>query len=72
MKILKGKLRGTLIPTLLDHMESRPPLVGSPFHLIHHFLNHPYPPKGYKYWLTPHGLGEEIYVAAPKFWPNLG
>ena len=47
-------------------------LVGSPFHLIHHFLNHPYPPKGYKYSLTLHGLDEESYAAALKFWPNIG
>ena len=31
------------------------PLVGSPFHLIHHFLNHPYSPKAYKTLLIPHG-----------------
>ena len=55
MKLLEGILRGTLISTHVDHLDSRYPLVGSPFHLTHHFLNHPYPQKAYKTWLIPHG-----------------
>ena len=55
MQVLRDQLRGTLIPILVDHLDLRSPLVGSPFHLIHHFLNHPYPPKAYKTWLIPHG-----------------
>ena len=57
MKLLEGRINSTLIPTLVDHLDSISPLVGSPFHLIHHFLNHPYHPKGYKYYLILHGLG---------------
>ena len=72
MKLLKYKRFGTPIPTLVDHLDSRSPLVGYPLHLIHHFLNHPYPLKGYKYILIPHGLEEECYAAALKFYPNLG
>ena len=48
MKILKGRLHGSLIPTLEDHLGSRSILLGSPIHLTHHFFNHPYPPKAYK------------------------
>ena len=55
MKLLEGRIHGTLIPTPMDHLDSISPIVGSPFHLIHHFLNHPYPPKAYKTWLIPHG-----------------
>ena len=48
MKLLKGMLHGSLIPTPEDHLGSRSILLGSPIHLTHHFLNHPYPPKAYK------------------------
>ena len=48
MKLLEGRLRGTLIPTPEDHLYSRSILLGSPIHLIDHLLNHPYPPKSYK------------------------
>ena len=72
MNLLEDHLCGTLIPTFVDHLDSISPLVGSPFHLIHHFLNHSYPPKGFKTWLTPNGKGEESYAAAPMIWPNLG
>ena len=55
MKLLEGILCGTIIHNLVEHMDSKYPLVGSPFHLIHHFFNHPYPPKAYKTWFIPHG-----------------
>ena len=48
MKLLEGRLRGTLVPTPEDHLDSRSILLGSPIHLTHHFLNHTYPPKAYK------------------------
>ena len=54
MKILKGRLCGTLIHTPEDHLDSRSILLGSPFHLTHNLLNHPYPPKAYKTKLMPH------------------
>ena len=72
MKLLEGRLHGTLIPTLMDHLDLRSTLVGCPFHLIHLFLNHPYPPKACKAWLILHGKVEKIYAAALRFWPNLG
>ena len=55
MKLLKGRLHFTLIPTPEDHLNLRSILLGSPFHLTHYLLNHPYPPKAYKTWLIPHG-----------------
>ena len=48
MKLLEGRLHGTLIPTPKDHLDSRSILLGSPIHLTHHFLNHPYPLLAYK------------------------
>ena len=59
MKLLEGRLRGTLIPTPKDHFDSRSNLLGYPFYLTHHLLNHPYPPKAYKTWLILHGKGEK-------------
>ena len=67
MKLFKGWLSGTLIPTPLDHLESIFPLVGSPFHLIHYFLNHPYPPKAYKSSLISMVEREKGYVVALSF-----
>ena len=55
MKILEGRLRGTLIPTLKDHLDLRSILLGSAFHLTHHLPNHIYPPKAYKTRLISHG-----------------
>ena len=55
MKLLKGRLHGTLIPTPEDHLDSRSILLGSPIHLTHHLINHPYPSKAYKIRPIPHG-----------------
>ena len=55
MELLEGRLRGTLIPTPEDHLDSRSILLGYPVHLNHHLINHPYPPKAYKSRLIPHG-----------------
>ena len=55
MKLLEGRFRGTLIPTLEYHLESRSILLGSPIYFTHHLLNHPYPPKAYKSRIIPHG-----------------
>ena len=55
MKLAEGRLHGTLIPTPQDHLDSRYILLGSPFHITHHLLNHPYPPNTYKTKLIPHG-----------------
>ena len=67
MKILEGRLRGTLIPTPKDHLDSRSILLGSPFHLTHHLLNHPCPPKAYKTWFIPMVEREKSYVVALMF-----
>ena len=55
MNIIEGRIHGTIIPTPKDHLESRSVLLGYPFHLTHHLLNHPYPPKAYKTRIIPHG-----------------
>ena len=55
MKLLEGRLRGTLITTPEDHLDLRSILLGYPFNLTHHLLNHPYPPKVYRNRLIPHG-----------------
>ena len=72
MKLLKGSLRGTLILTPKDHLDLRSILLGYPFHLTHHLLNHPYPPKAYKNWFIPMVEREKSYAVALRFWPNLG
>ena len=55
MKLIEGRLHVTLILTLVDHLDSISSLFGSPFHLTHQLLNHPYSPNAYKTWLIPHG-----------------
>ena len=70
MKLLKGRLRGTLIPTPEDHLDLRYILLGSPIHLTNHLLNHPYPPKASKSRLISMVQGEKIYVVALTFWPK--
>ena len=70
MMLLEGRLHGTLIPTLEDHLESRSILLGSPIHLTHHFLNHPYPLLAYKSRLISMVEREKIYVVALTFWPK--
>ena len=55
MKLLEGRIHGTLIPTPEDHLDSRSILSGSPIHLTHHLLKHYYPPKAYKIRLISHG-----------------
>ena len=69
MKLLKGRLRCSLIPILEDHLGLRSILLGSPIHLTHHFLNHPYPPKAYKNKLISMVEREQGYVVALSFWP---
>ena len=67
MNILEGRLRGTLIPTPKDNLDSRSILLGSPIHLTHHLLNHPYLPKAYKRRLISMVEGEQSYAIALKF-----
>ena len=71
MKLLEGRLRGSLIPTPEDHLDLRSILLGSPIHLTHHLLNHPYPPKAYKSKIIPMVEGEQSYAVALTFWPKL-
>ena len=68
MKLLEGRLHGTLTLTPGDHLDSRSILLGSLFHLTHHLLNQPYPPNAYKSRLTPHG--EQSYTIALTFMPK--
>ena len=70
MKLLEGRLRGTLIPTPEDHLDSRSILLGYPIHLTHHLLNHLYPPKAYKRRLISMVEGEKSYVVELTFWPK--
>ena len=70
-KLLKGRLRGSLIPTSEDHLGLRSILLGSPIHLTNHLLNHPYPPKAYKSRLISMVEREQSYVVALSFWPRL-
>ena len=58
MKLLEGRIHGTLIPTHEDHLDSRSILLVSPIHLTHRLLNHPYPPKSYKSKLVSMVEGE--------------
>ena len=55
MKLLEGRFHGTVIPTTEDHLDLRSILLGSPIHITHHLLNHPYPLKAYKIGLILHG-----------------
>ena len=55
MKLLEGRLRGTLIPTPKDHFDLRSIILLSPIRLTHDLINDPYPPKAYKSRLIPHG-----------------
>ena len=55
MKLLEGRIHGTLIPTPEDHLDLRSILSRSPTHLTHYLLNHPYAPKAYKIRLIHHG-----------------
>ena len=70
MKLLEGRLRGTLILAPEEHLDSRSILLGSLIHLTHHFLNHPYPSKEYKSRLISMVEGEQGYVVALTFWPK--
>ena len=70
MKLLEGRLHGSLIPIPKDHLGSISTLVGSPIHLTHHFLNHPYPPKAYKSILISMVEREQGYAVALYFWPR--
>ena len=72
MNLIEGILHGNLIPTLEDQLESRSILLGYPFHLTHHLLNHPFPPEAYKTWLIPMDEREKSYADALMFWPNIG
>ena len=67
MKLLEGRLSGTLIPTLEDHLDSRSILLGSPIHPTLNFLNHPYPLLDYKSSLISMVEGEKIYVVELTF-----
>ena len=40
------------------------------FHLTHHLLNHPYPPKAYKSTLISMVEREQGYVVALTLWPK--
>ena len=55
MKLLEGRIHGTLIPTPEDHLDLRSIFLVYPIHLTHHLIHHPYPPKAYKSRLIPHG-----------------
>ena len=70
MKLLEGRLHGSLIPTSEDHLESRSILLGSPIHLTHHLLNHPYPPEAYKNRVISMVEREQSYVVALTFCPK--
>ena len=65
MKLLEGRIHGILIPTPKDHLDSISIFLGSPIHLSHHLLNHPYPPKAYNMVER-----EKSYVFALTFWPK--
>ena len=67
MKLIEGRIHGTLIPTPKDHLDSRPILLGSTFHLTHHLFNHPYPPKAYKIRLISMFERKQSYVVALTF-----
>ena len=71
MKLLEGRLCGTLIPTPEDHLDLRSILLGSPIHLTHHCLNHPYPLLAYKSKLISMVEEEQSYVVELTFWPKL-
>ena len=43
-RLLEAFLHGASSLWFRITWSTRPPLIGSPFHLIHHFLNHLYPP----------------------------
>ena len=70
MKLLEGRLHGSLIPTYEDHLGSTSILVGSPIHLTYHFLNHPYPPKAYKSRVISMVGRGKSYAVALTFWPK--
>ena len=70
MKLLEGRLRGTLMPTPEEYLDSRSILLGYPIHLTHHFLNHPYPLLAYKSRLISMVEEEQSYVVELAFWPK--
>ena len=70
MKLLEGRPRGTLIPTAEDHFDLRSILLGSPIHLTHNFLNHPYPLLDYKRRLISTVEKVQIYDVELTLYPR--
>ena len=70
MKLLEGRLHGTLIPTLEDHLDSRSILLGSPIHLTTIYYTIPILPRPIKLGSYPMVAGEQSYDVELKFWPR--